>query len=141
MDVDFVIPLSKDDLLSGEAGSYVVDEVLSARVLPNKLRGELKMQSLFKFNDRFDVFSSPCVLILILTTLADCLSDLRSNGPTVVVESFDCLFSLLRSDHDSFFLLYCTFLVLWHFLLYLVQFITFYIHNLLCLTLRNPIVK
>jgi len=39
MDVDFVIPLSKDDLLSGEAGSYVVDEVLSARVLPNKLRG------------------------------------------------------------------------------------------------------
>ena len=39
MDVDFVIPLSKDDLLSGEAGCYVVDEVLSARVLPNKLRG------------------------------------------------------------------------------------------------------
>lgn len=44
MDVDFVIPLSKDDLLSGEAGSYVVDEVLSVRVLPNKLRGELKWQ-------------------------------------------------------------------------------------------------
>lgn len=39
MDVDFVIPLCKDDLLSGEAGSYVVDEVLSARVLSNKLRG------------------------------------------------------------------------------------------------------
>lgn len=39
MDVDFVIPLSKDDLLSGEAGSYVVDEILSVRVLPNKLRG------------------------------------------------------------------------------------------------------
>ena len=39
MDVDFVIPLSKDDLLSGEPGCYVVDEVLSARVLPNKLRG------------------------------------------------------------------------------------------------------
>lgn len=38
MDVDFVIPLSRDDLLSGEAGSYVVDEVLSVRVLPNKLR-------------------------------------------------------------------------------------------------------
>ena len=40
MDVDFVIPLSKDDLLSGEAGTYVVDEVPSARVLPNKLRGK-----------------------------------------------------------------------------------------------------
>lgn len=39
MDVDFVIPLSKDDLLSGEAGSYVVDEILSVRILPNKLRG------------------------------------------------------------------------------------------------------
>ena len=34
-----MIPLSKDDLLSGEAGSYVVDEILSVRVLPNKLRG------------------------------------------------------------------------------------------------------
>lgn len=43
MDVDFVIPLSSDDLLSGEAGSYVVDEVLSARVLPNKLRGKLNV--------------------------------------------------------------------------------------------------
>ena len=41
MDVDFVIPLSRDDLLSGQAGSYVVDEVLSVRVLPNKLRGKL----------------------------------------------------------------------------------------------------
>ena len=36
-----MIPLSKDDLLSGEAGSYVVDEILSVRVLPNKLRGTL----------------------------------------------------------------------------------------------------
>ncbi|KAJ7379614.1 meiotic chromosome condensation [Desmophyllum pertusum] len=68
MDVDFVIPLSKDDLLSGEAGSYVVDEVLSLRVLPNKLR--------------------------------DCLSDLRSRGPTVVVENFDCFFSLLRHFNE-----------------------------------------
>lgn len=39
MDEDFVIPLCKDDLLSSEKGSYVVDEVLSVRVLPNKLRG------------------------------------------------------------------------------------------------------
>lgn len=39
MDEDFVIPLCKDDLLSSEEGSYVVDEVLSVRVLPNKLRG------------------------------------------------------------------------------------------------------
>ena len=48
MDVDFVIPLSKDDLLSGEAGSYVVDEIVSARVLPNKLRGKrtLGLQSI-----------------------------------------------------------------------------------------------
>lgn len=38
MDEDFVIPLCKDDLLSSEEGSYVVDEVLSVRVLPNKLR-------------------------------------------------------------------------------------------------------
>ncbi|RMX45777.1 hypothetical protein pdam_00004164 [Pocillopora damicornis] len=38
MDEDFVIPLCKDDLLSSEKGSYVVDEVLSVRVLPNKLR-------------------------------------------------------------------------------------------------------
>lgn len=45
MDVDFVIPLSRDDLLSGEAGSYVVDEVLSVRVLPNKLRGKLNVIS------------------------------------------------------------------------------------------------
>jgi len=43
MDVGFVIPLSRDDLLSGEAGSYVVDEVLSVRVLPNKLRGKLNI--------------------------------------------------------------------------------------------------
>lgn len=98
MDVDFVIPLSKDDLLSGEAGSYVVDEVLSVRVLPNKLRGKLKMQTLFCFKVRFDVCSSLYVLISIFTTLADCLSDLRSGGPTVVVENFDCFFSLLRSD-------------------------------------------
>jgi len=68
MDVGFVIPLSRDDLLSGEAGSYVVDEVLSVRVLPNKLR--------------------------------DCLADLRSAGPTAVVENFDCFFSLLRHFNE-----------------------------------------
>jgi len=68
MDVDFVIPLSKDDLLSGEAGTYVVDEVLSARVLPNKLR--------------------------------DCLADLRSGGPTVILENFDCFFSFLRHFNE-----------------------------------------
>ena len=43
MDVDFAIPLSKDDLLSGEPGSYVVDEVLSVRVLPNILKGTCTM--------------------------------------------------------------------------------------------------
>lgn len=50
MDVDFVIPLSRDDLLSGEAGSYVVDEVLSVRVLPNKLRGKLNVISSIVFS-------------------------------------------------------------------------------------------
>lgn len=59
-----MIPLSKDDLLSGEAGSYVVDEIYSLRVLPNKLR--------------------------------DCLADLRSGGPLVIVANFDCFFSVLR---------------------------------------------
>lgn len=53
MDVDFVIPLSKDDLLSGEAGSYVVDEVLSLRVLPNKLRGKLNLCHSFRIDNMF----------------------------------------------------------------------------------------
>ena len=53
MDVDFVIPLSKDDLLSGEAGSYVVDEVLSLRVLPNKLRGKLNLCYSFRIDNMF----------------------------------------------------------------------------------------
>ncbi|XP_015767731.1 PREDICTED: condensin complex subunit 1-like [Acropora digitifera] len=68
MDVDFVIPLSKDDLLSGEAGFYVVDEILSVRVLPNKLRA--------------------------------CLADLRSGGPLLIVENFDCFFSVLRHFNE-----------------------------------------
>lgn len=68
MDVDFVIPLSKDDLLSGEAGSYVVDEILSVRILPNKLRA--------------------------------CLADLRSGGPLLIVENFDCFFSVLRHFNE-----------------------------------------
>jgi len=63
-----VIPLSKDDLLSGEAGSYVVDEILSVRVLPNKLRA--------------------------------CLADLRSGGPLLIVENFDCFFSVLRHFNE-----------------------------------------
>ena len=29
--------------------------------------------------------------------LADCLTELRSGGPAVVLENFDCFFSLLRS--------------------------------------------
>ena len=40
MDVDFVIPLHRDDLLSGECGSYVVEEVLPLRILPDKVAGE-----------------------------------------------------------------------------------------------------
>ncbi len=56
------------------------------------------MAALFYFEDRFDICSSLSVLISIFTTLADCLSDLRSGVPTVVVENFDCFFSLLRSD-------------------------------------------
>ncbi|KAK3753481.1 hypothetical protein QZH41_009881 [Actinostola sp. cb2023] len=37
MDVDFVIPLSTDDLLNGEVGCYVVDEVFSINSLPKKM--------------------------------------------------------------------------------------------------------
>ena len=63
MDVDFVIPLSKDDLLSGEAGCYVVDEVLSARVLPNKLRGwEMLSYFLVCFGFLYDL--SPLLICL-----------------------------------------------------------------------------
>lgn len=91
MDVDFVIPLSKDDLLSGEAGSYVVDEVLSVRVLPNKLRGKpcysrrILCCFLLAFCLRFH-----------FNPLVDCLCDLRSGAPTAIIENFDCLFSLLK---------------------------------------------
>ena len=57
MDVDFVIPLSRDDLLSGEAGSYVVDEVLSVRVLPNKLRGKLNVIPSIVFFGMYLIFA------------------------------------------------------------------------------------
>lgn len=58
MDEDFVIPLCKDDLLSSEEGSYVVDEVLSVRVLPNKLRGRFycSWRNICRFFLRFSVY-------------------------------------------------------------------------------------
>ena len=31
------------------------------------------------------------------SVLADCLTELRSGGPAVILENFDCFFSLLRS--------------------------------------------
>lgn len=95
MDVDFVIPLSKDDLLSGEAGSYVVDEIVSARVLPNKLRGK-RILGLASEHKCYALLGLLVVYILIFT-LSDCLADLRSGGPIVILENFDCFFSLLRS--------------------------------------------
>ena len=46
MDVEFVIPLSKDDLLDGEAGAYVVEEVIPMRILPNKIAGTRRCEHL-----------------------------------------------------------------------------------------------
>lgn len=91
MDEDFVIPLCKDDLLSSEKGSYVVDEVLSVRVLPNKLRGRFycSWRNICRF---FTLFCLRCHV----DQLSECLSDLRSGVPTAIVQNFDCLFSLLR---------------------------------------------
>lgn len=91
MDEDFVIPLCKDDLLSSEEGSYVVDEVLSVRVLPNKLRGRFycSWRNICRF---FTLFCLRCHV----DQLSECLSDLRSGVPTAIVQNFDCLFSLLR---------------------------------------------
>ena len=91
MDEDFVIPLCKDDLLNSEEGSYVVDEVLSVRVLPNKLRGRFycSWRNICRF---FTLFCLRCHV----DQLSECLSDLRSGVPTAIVQNFDCLFSLLR---------------------------------------------
>lgn len=43
MDVDFVILLFRDDLLSGEVGLYVVDEVFLVCVFLNKFCGKLNV--------------------------------------------------------------------------------------------------
>lgn len=91
MDEDFVIPLCKDDLLSSEEGSYVVDEVLSVRVLPNKLRGRFYCS----WRNICRVFTLFCLRCHV-DQLSECLSDLRSGVPTAIVQNFDCLFSLLR---------------------------------------------
>lgn len=40
METEFIIPLSKDDLLCAEGGSYVVEEILTVRCLPGKISGE-----------------------------------------------------------------------------------------------------
>ena len=40
------------------------------------------------------LFAIPFHLIL-----SDCLADLRSGGPLVIVANFDCFFSVLRSVH------------------------------------------
>ena len=37
----------------------------------------------------------------ILFYISDCLADLRSGGPNVILESFDCFFSVLRSVLNS----------------------------------------
>ncbi|EDO34797.1 predicted protein, partial [Nematostella vectensis] len=61
MDVDFVIPLSKDDLLSSESGAYAVDEVISARSLPPKLADcyiDLRTDGPCSILRNFDVFFS-----------------------------------------------------------------------------------
>lgn len=91
MDEDFVIALCKDDLLSSEEGSYVVDEVLSVRVLPNKLRGRFycSWRNICRF---FTLFCLRCHV----DQLSECLPDLRSGVPTAIVQNFVCLFSLLR---------------------------------------------
>jgi len=56
MDVDFVIPLSTDDLLNGEVGCYVVDEVFSINSLPKKMAG--------KKATACAVFTSLCTVLL-----------------------------------------------------------------------------
>ena len=40
MDFTFAIPLSKDDLMSGDGEKYVVQEVYSVRTLSNRLDGK-----------------------------------------------------------------------------------------------------
>ncbi|XP_031564431.1 condensin complex subunit 1-like [Actinia tenebrosa] len=61
MDVDFVIPLSTDDLLNGEPGCYVVEEVFSCRSLPNKLADcfvDLRTQGPCAIIETFDAYFS-----------------------------------------------------------------------------------
>ena len=50
-----------------------------------------------------------------LTILSDCIADLRSAGPTVVVKNFDCFFSLLRWGYKFYLSLnQCVLEPFWH---------------------------
>ena len=84
MDVDFVIPLSKADVLSGEAGLCCGRSSVSA--------SSSKPTSRETYRVCFDF-----LIVRILFILVVCSTDLRSGGPAVILENFDCFFSLLRS--------------------------------------------
>ena len=95
MDVEFVIPLSKDDLLDGEPGAYVVEEVIPMRILPNKIAGTRRCEHLpvflcFQCNDHVE-------LRFMFALIPACIDDLNSTeGACSVLQNFDVFFSLIR---------------------------------------------
>jgi len=65
---NFVIPLTKDDLLTSHAGQYFVEEIVPLRMISQALDGNVVKLIFFFIIWRIIIYGDKLLLVIIVTT-------------------------------------------------------------------------
>ncbi len=106
--LEFVIPVSRSDLLTHSSSSYWVNDIVSVRQLSHRVHGKIIFLVdffyflLFRFFKYSKFLFSTRLLITFLmftfvfSTILDCQRTLAREGPLGITQYFDTLFSVLQ---------------------------------------------